>query len=197
MPRTKVRGWRVLLLPLPAVHRPKPVGGLTRPGIYLYNANIIAERQHLMNQLDFTNRIQQLVHQLVRNYELCDRMCLARHEVTASQAYTLLAFPRDSDVSMNELSEAMGLANSTMTRMIDHLVRKGLADRRHDDEDRRVVRVTLTPKGQKMRRTFEKERQEIYREVLADIQESDHPAIIGSLERVTKAIAAAMKKCCA
>lgn len=150
-----------------------------------------------MSQLDFANKIQRLVYELVKNYELCDRMCLAQHEVTAAQAYTLLAFPPESDVSMNELSEAMGLANSTMTRMIDHLVRKGLADRRHDDADRRVVRVTLTAKGQEMRRTFEKERQQIYREVLADIQESDHPVIITSLEKVTKAIAAAMKKCCA
>ncbi len=149
-----------------------------------------------MDRLGFANKIQQLVYQLVKNYEQCDRLCLARHEVTAAQAYSLLAFPSDSDVSMNELSEAMGLANSTMTRMIDNLVSKGLVNRRHDDEDRRVVRVTLTPRGQELRRTFEKERQEIYGEVLVDIQESDHVAIIAALEKVTKAIAGAMKKCC-
>lgn len=167
----------------------------------MYNANMIdCKLLHRddkpVNQNDFADRIQQLLYQLVRNYELCDQMCVAEHKVTASQAYTLLAIPEESDITMNELSEAMDLANSTMTRMVDHLLRKGIVQRRHDDEDRRVVRVGLTAEGRELRHTLEKERQRMYREVLSEIQEKERPVIISALENALRAIATVTKKCC-
>src|SRR3990170_2934878 len=104
----------------------------------------------------FAARLQRLMYKLIKSYEQCDEMCLAQFGVTSAQAYTLLALPDEADVSMNELSESMGVANSTMTRMVDQLVRKELVYRRHSEDDRRVVRVELTTQGQKVRHTLER-----------------------------------------
>lgn len=95
----------------------------------------------------FAADAQRLIYTLVKSYETCDRVCLTQFGVTSSQGYTLLALPRQGHLSMNELSEAMGVANSTMTRMVDQLVRKGLVQRRPDDEDRRMVQVRLSEQG--------------------------------------------------
>lgn len=142
-------------------------------------------------------RVQELIWRLVKNYQLCDEACLTRHGVTCSQGYTMLALPREGSISMNELSEAMGLANSTMTRMIDYLVRKGFVHRRHDDEDRRVVRVGLTRSGQVVTSAFEKAREDLFEEVLAGIDPDERVALLGTLERLSMLLGSALGTCCA
>jgi DNA-binding MarR family transcriptional regulator/YHS domain-containing protein len=50
---------------------------------------------------------------------------------------------------MRELAEACGVALSTMTGIIDRLVNKSLVQRHHSTEDRRIVLVQLTGRGQR------------------------------------------------
>jgi MarR family transcriptional regulator, organic hydroperoxide resistance regulator len=64
--------------------------------------------------------------------------------------YHLLAALRDEDeLTVGELAEAAGVAPPTATRMLDCLARLGYVLRRHSDEDRRVVLVTLTLAGRR------------------------------------------------
>lgn len=144
----------------------------------------------------FAARVQQLLYELIRKYEVCDQGCLARHGVTASQGYTLLAVPGAANVSMNQLSEAMGLANSTMTRIVDQLVHKGLVSRRHDDEDRRVVLIGLTAKGQQVRRALDSERQDLMQRVLGEIPADERATILFALEKLGELIGKALETCC-
>lgn len=144
----------------------------------------------------FATDLQQTLLKLMRNYESCDEMCVAQHGITATQGYTLLAFPNEADLSMNELSEQMGLASSTMTRMVDHLVRKGLVGRQHDEDDRRVVRVSLTSEGKRLRQELERERQQLMETVLEAIPEAERPVILRSLDKVASVIAQVMAHCC-
>lgn len=142
---------------------------------------------------DFAIILQQQVYQLVKNYEGFDRICLSQYGVTASQGYALMFLPQEGNLSMNDLSEVMGIANSTMTRVIDPLVKKGLVQRAPDDEDRRIVRVSLTAAGQGLRLTLEKAAQGFFQQALANIQESERENILYALEQVNRAMAG----CCA
>jgi DNA-binding MarR family transcriptional regulator/YHS domain-containing protein len=54
---------------------------------------------------------------------------------------------RQGECMMRDLAEACGVALSTMTGVIDRLVNKGLVQRRHSVEDRRVVLISLTGRG--------------------------------------------------
>jgi DNA-binding MarR family transcriptional regulator len=151
---------------------------------------------NLDNQSTFSTKVQRLIYELVKNYELCDKVCMAQHGVTASQGYTILSLPKEDNLNMNELSEAMGLASSTMTRIVDGLVCKELVYRKSDDEDRRVVRVGLTDRGQEVRRTLDKALQDFFKPALDEIREDERPAILHALEQVTKSIAKAIEACC-
>ncbi len=145
----------------------------------------------------FATSLQRQLYQLVRTYELCDQACLTQNGVTASQGYTLLFLPEGGHLSMNDLSQAMGLASSTLTRHVDQLVRKGLAHRWPDDEDRRVVRVELTDRGRELRSMLQGAMQDFFKQVLDEIQEDERPALLRVLEQVTQAIAKVFKSCCA
>lgn len=85
---------------------------------------------------------------------------------------------------MSDLSEAMGLAGSTMTRMVDPLVQKGLASRAPDNEDRRIVRVALTEHGREVQRGLEKELEEFFAGILAGLSEERRRAILDTLKLV-------------
>ncbi len=140
--------------------------------------------------------MQRYLYKLLRSFESCDQHCLAQYGITASQGYALLAFPMGSDTSMNELSRAMGLANSTMTRMVENLVAKELVHRWQDDQDRRVVRVSLTARGEELQRALKEARRELQRRIFAELQEGERPSILNALEKLNAAVEKTMQSCC-
>jgi MarR family transcriptional regulator, organic hydroperoxide resistance regulator len=62
--------------------------------------------------------------------------------------YHLLEVLREADaLPVGALAEAAGVAPPTATRMLDCLARDGYVERRHSEEDRRAVLVSLTDSG--------------------------------------------------
>lgn len=143
----------------------------------------------------FTREVANLLYRLKEDLDACDESCQAHCDVTASQGYTLLALPPDGNLSMNELSATMNLASSTMTRMLDNLVGKGLAYREHDEADRRIVRVGLTAKGQESRKSFAKDKQDIVKTVLSYVKREEHQTMLISLKKLSGAVRAVVDQC--
>jgi len=138
---------------------------------------------------DFAVEVERLTYQLVKNNESCERVCVAQYGITSSQGYTLLALPEKGTLSMNELSKAMGVDNSTMTRMVDQLVDKALVCRKLDEKDRRQVRIGLTAQGQEIRGHLEQALQSLYKEALGGIGEDERLTIIHGLKRLNEVFA--------
>ena len=62
---------------------------------------------------------------------------------------TLTLIAENPGISQSTLGQASGRDKSSMTPVLDDLVRRGLVQRSRTDEDRRSYRLTLTPAGQK------------------------------------------------
>ena len=62
---------------------------------------------------------------------------------------TLMLIGRNPGISQTELSLANGRDKSSLTPVVEDLVRRGLVERRRMDEDRRAYRLTLTAAGEK------------------------------------------------
>jgi DNA-binding MarR family transcriptional regulator len=60
----------------------------------------------------------------------------------------LLAGLEEGPQRITQLAEREGLAQPTVTRMVERLEADGLARRDRDPDDRRIVVVTITPRGQ-------------------------------------------------
>ncbi|MBN1530050.1 MAG: MarR family transcriptional regulator [Thermoleophilaceae bacterium] len=73
-------------------------------------------------------------------------------ELSASQFHLLEPLAaNDEPLAVCALAEAAGVAPPTATRMLDGLVKRGLAERvRPEEGDRRRVDVTLTPAGREL-----------------------------------------------
>ena len=152
--------------------------------------------ENLTSTLPFAQTLQRLTFDLARYTAICDRVCTETLNITGSQGYTLLTVPDDESISMNDLSLRMKLASSTMTRMIDQLVQKGMVDRQPDAEDRRVVRVCLTRRGAQAKMQLQEKLQGFFTRVLQDIPEGEREAVLRYLGTLTQAIRSTLNACC-
>lgn len=133
----------------------------------------------------FVTRMQQLLYRLAQLMERCDQMCLAQHNITVSQGYAIMSLPQHGELSMNELSGIVDVAGSTATRMVDQLVKKGLAARQPGQQDRRIVRVALTKRGQDLRKELEAAMEACFTHAFAGVAEGERTATVRVLESIT------------
>jgi DNA-binding MarR family transcriptional regulator len=63
---------------------------------------------------------------------------------------TLTLISRNPGISQTELSYANGRDKSSLTPVVEDLVRRGLVERKRMDHDRRAYRLSLTADGKKM-----------------------------------------------
>lgn len=73
---------------------------------------------------------------------------LAGHKLSYSAASILFIVSRRGPCTMGTLKQELGLAHSTLTGLVDTLVRRELLVREPAVHDRRVIQVRLTPAGQ-------------------------------------------------
>lgn len=63
------------------------------------------------------------------------------------QAMFLIGLLKTVSMTMSEIAAETRVHPTVVTRFMDSMVDKGFVERRHDEDDRRVVRVSLTEKG--------------------------------------------------
>jgi DNA-binding MarR family transcriptional regulator len=73
----------------------------------------------------------------------------AGHDLSLTQL-RVLAILRDRQPTMAELAGFLGLERSSVSGLVDRAVKRGLVRRAPAAEDGRVVRVGLTPEGQRL-----------------------------------------------
>ena len=95
-------------------------------------------------------RFADAMSQFVRKFTVRDRNDKFCYGVTLTQCYTLDSIANHKKMTMQSLSGELGLAISTITRVVDILVRDGFINRYHGEKDRRNVYVELTDKGKEM-----------------------------------------------
>jgi long-chain acyl-CoA synthetase len=85
------------------------------------------------------------VARLARQVEIA----LATIDLTTAQYRTLTQLGDGAEAS-SSLAAKLAVSRPTATAVVEGLVERGLVDRRHSDEDRRRVSVTLTESGRQM-----------------------------------------------
>lgn len=90
--------------------------------------------------------------------------------------------------TMSELSTALSVPFSTATRIIDGMVADGYVKRLHDPEDRRIVKVALTAKGQQLHTLIEKSTGEHVQQILACLTPDEQIRLFDLIGKVMDAM---------
>jgi DNA-binding MarR family transcriptional regulator len=94
--------------------------------------------------------------------------------VTVSQAFTLRALKEQGELCrMSDLAATLLHTPAAMTGVVDRLIHLQLVERRSDANDRRVILLTLTPRGTALLAGIEKRIRGMMRRFYDDIPEKD------------------------
>lgn len=140
--------------------------------------------------------IGETVQHLVRVMQLFERDQIKPHGFTTSQAYVLTQLNQTPELTMNELSDKLNAQTSTMTRIVDNLVRDGYVSRSRDESDRRTVMVSLTDKGAVTADKLEKDIKEYYRKIVAFLPEGQVEEVLRATKLLVEAFDQANPNCC-
>ncbi|MFZ5495878.1 MAG: MarR family winged helix-turn-helix transcriptional regulator [Verrucomicrobiota bacterium] len=89
-----------------------------------------------------------------------------------------------------ELADAAGVTRATMTGLIDTLERDGLVKREPDPDDRRMMSVRLTPKGERFLEEFLPGHFKLIAELMSPLSESERKTLVRILAKVQEHAAA-------
>lgn len=131
---------------------------------------------------------------LVRRLRLLERSELSCCGIPMSQAMVLQTLQANPEGQrMSEIAEALGVAQSTATRLVEPLARQERVERRPAPDDGRAVIICLTNKGRHAAAELSKLTLRWSEGILQRIPSEEHAAVIQALETVIEAV----NDCCA
>ena len=104
--------------------------------------------------------------------------------LTLSQVQLLLSIPFSS-ISMTDLANLLGIDNSTLTRNLNKLEKKGYAKRTKDYYDRRIYKISLSKKGSVKKNIIENKLNEVSIKILSVLNYKDKHDVFQSLEKLS------------
>lgn len=154
--------------------RPDPDEGLLFPG----------EAARRRSEMPFSRRMSDLIRRL----QLLEREVKADVGVTLPQAHAIHSLMDAGSLRMQELAADLGLAQSTVTRLVTPLKRMGLLDRRPDSNDGRATRAFLTEKGMVLVDALLRVDRELYDGLLARLPENRRAEVVAAIALIHEAV---------
>lgn len=109
-------------------------------------------------------------------------------DLTMKDIFVLETLGRLEQATMTELASALAVPLTTMTSIVGRMVERGYLERRRTEEDRRVVLVSLTPKGRLLSAEQRREYIQSVREILAVLPEEDQEKLLGLIAEVLQVL---------
>jgi DNA-binding MarR family transcriptional regulator len=109
-------------------------------------------------------------------------------ELSRSEGALLGLLTRHDSLSGRQIATATGLACSSVTGAIDRLEARSLVTRTRDEEDRRVVHVSLTAAGRRMARGYLASRLDFVRAMLAPLAPPERDAFVALYHRIATSL---------
>lgn len=98
--------------------------------------------------------------------------------------FITLSFLVEGERTAGDLASCLQVSPSAVSGTVDRLVELGLAERRPDAKDRRLVWISATAEGRHRKDEFEDRRREVTEQVFASLSAGEKATLIRLLEKV-------------
>lgn len=102
--------------------------------------------------------------------------------ITDPQFVALQHLVNNKQLTIGELSQKMSLACSTITDLIDRMEKSELVSREKDEQDKRVVRLVVQPKGHEIVQQVLEKRRRYLSEKLSGLSDNDKDVLLKNLK---------------
>ncbi|MCR5060408.1 MAG: MarR family transcriptional regulator [Saccharofermentans sp.] len=136
--------------------------------------------------------VEEMSDSLVRIFEnvlLTEEKSLSRgyfSDLSLAEMHTLTAIGPYEAKNMSQTAQLLGITTGTLTVSIDRLVRKGYVDRRRDDRDKRIVRISLTREGKLACRMHSKFHRVLAKRILEPYGTDDRDRLLTLVKAIDK-----------
>lgn len=141
--------------------------------------------------VDDAKAILNRVRQLVRALRAFDKQAQVRYGLGAAQMFILHVLRHDDELSMNELADRTATDQSSASLAVGKLVTEGYVSRSVSEEDRRQVRLSLTPKGRALVKRSPPAAQERIMDSVEAMPPADRAELMALLDKLMAGMAPA------
>ncbi len=99
----------------------------------------------------------------------------------------LFALSSEGPLPMSGLAELLDVSQASATGIVDRMEQRGLVTRERSADDRRIVRVVLTPEGENLIEGLAANRRDKLAQLLNSLAESDAQALLQGLRAMRRA----------
>jgi len=134
--------------------------------------------------------VEEMSESLVRIFEnvlLTEGKSLSQgyfSDLSLAEMHTLTAIGPYEARTMSQTAQKLGITTGTLTVSIDRLVKKGYVDRRRDDKDKRIVRISLTRNGKLACRMHSKFHRVLAKRILESYGEGDRQTLLRLVKEI-------------
>jgi len=121
-----------------------------------------------------------------------DTSAVAEGKISVPQFWALHYISQQDGLTVNELSTALNRSKSSTSGLLQRLEKSDLVKREHSETDRRVVHITLTPKGQDLIEQLVANRKQGIRNTYSALTAPERAQHMQMLEKILKNSAKAL-----
>ena len=141
-----------------------------------------------MDEINSGIQVVRILKQLKEGIKLHMHQGFRDMNLTGPQGMLIGILAHEENIKISDLSEKLGLSNSTVSGIIDRLESQNLVERTRSSEDRRVVYVNVTENfRENFHQRFNK-MEEIFQNILSKATEEERNKIIIGMETLQKVI---------
>lgn len=132
--------------------------------------------------------LRSVIQQFIRSFGLLEQtQTPCGFSLSLSQVFTLQELEKQT-YTITELAEKLGLERSSVSRLVDSLVKGGFVTRELNDRNRREVVVALSEKGRNSIHRVRDQSLDFYDSILEHVPESEQALIHQSFKTFTDAL---------
>ena len=134
---------------------------------------------------EFSSTFARVFGNLVVRMQEVDDWCVQMTQDITKQALMLIDFIGDSEeIFMRDIAEFLQTPQSTATGIVDKLVKKDYLKRYYSEEDRRTIRIGLTPKGDSLKVLFCDKKKETSEAIATILTPEEQDQIIAIFRKI-------------
>jgi len=132
------------------------------------------------------NEVLDLIHAVMHQYRAQQYRVLrdGPHDVTHMDSKVLGFFGRHPGATQSDLAQHSGRDKAQLARLIKGLRDRALLDATVDEDDRRNVRLTLTPEGASIQRALHREARKLSAQAVDGLSDEERAQLVALLLKV-------------
>ena len=105
-------------------------------------------------------------------------------DISVNEMHILEAVGTEEPRSMSSVAKSLSVTVGTLTIAMNNLVKKGYVNRARSEEDRRVVLISLSEKGEKAYYHHQKFHDDMIQAIMTDLDETQMDALTQALNKL-------------